>query len=140
MSAYLKSGRLADVLALIQVLALDEASHRSESGLQAELEGPPRSASEWVEVAEAHREFFRLAPDATHRVSLVARHVTPDDEHGNAWLPADYAGKLLALAVDLHDREERRSQRWIIYAPAFAALAAVFSSIAAWVAALHHCQ
>jgi len=124
MSAYLKNGRLADVLALIQVLALDKDAHRSEGGLKAELEGPPLSASDWAEVAETHREFFRLAPGGTHRVSLVARHVTPDDEHGKAWLPADYTGKLLALAVDLHDREERRSQRWFLYVPAFAALAA----------------
>jgi len=142
MSSYLKTGRLADVLALIQVLALDEHSHRSEVGLNDELEGPPRSAKTWEEVAEAHREFFRLAPSGTHRVSLVARHVTPDDTQGTAWLPADYTGKLHVLAVDLHDREERRSQRWFLYVPAFAALAAIFSSIAAWVAALqpHQCH
>lgn len=95
MSSYLKTGRLADVLALIQVLALDEHSHRSEVGLNDELEGPPRSAKTWEEVAEAHREFFRLAPSGTHRVSLVARHVTPDDTQGTAWLPADYTGNCL---------------------------------------------
>src|ERR1700731_59818 len=39
MSSYLKTGRLADVLALIQVLALDTADHRSEEGLHGELEG-----------------------------------------------------------------------------------------------------
>jgi hypothetical protein len=134
MSSYLKTGRLADVLALIQVLALDTADHRSEEGLHGELEGVPRSAVTWAKVAEEHPEFFRVAKAGTHRVSLVARHVLPKD----ACLPADYAGKLLVLAVDLHDREERRNQRWILYIPAFAALAAVFSSIAAWITAVHH--
>jgi hypothetical protein len=85
MSSYLKNGRLADVLALIQVLALDKHAHRREAGLQDGLDGPPRSADTWQEVAEAHREFFRSAPDGTHRISLVARHVTPDDAHGTAW-------------------------------------------------------
>ncbi len=33
---YLKEGRLEDVLALMQVLALDEDSHRSEEGLKSE--------------------------------------------------------------------------------------------------------
>ncbi len=33
-SKYLREGRLEDVLALIQVLALDKDSHRSEDGLR----------------------------------------------------------------------------------------------------------
>lgn len=38
------NGPLGDVLALIQVLALDEHAHRSEDGLSSELQGKPRSA------------------------------------------------------------------------------------------------
>jgi hypothetical protein len=41
-SSYLADGRLADVLALIQVLALDSAAHRSEEGIASELQGAPR--------------------------------------------------------------------------------------------------
>lgn len=41
---YLKGERLADVMALIQILALDEHSHRSEDGLAKELQGNPSSA------------------------------------------------------------------------------------------------
>jgi len=44
LKAYLKHGRLADVLALLQVLALDKSAHRSEAGLQEELQGVPASA------------------------------------------------------------------------------------------------
>lgn len=40
-SLYLKDGRLADILALIQVLALDKDTHRREEGLAKELQGPP---------------------------------------------------------------------------------------------------
>jgi hypothetical protein len=36
---YTRSKRLSDVLALIQVLALDKATHRSEIGISDELQG-----------------------------------------------------------------------------------------------------
>jgi hypothetical protein len=114
---YLADGRLADVLALIQVLALDEHSHRSEDGLTSELQGKPRSAQSWPVVAQSHPEFFRVKPDGEHRVSLVARHVTPKDENGRHTLSPDYASKLLELAVELHDREVRRSQNWHVWLP-----------------------
>ena len=38
-SEYLLPGRLADVLALLQVLAMDEQPHRSENGLASEFQG-----------------------------------------------------------------------------------------------------
>jgi len=41
---YTKSGRLADVLALIQVLSLDTDTRRSMEGITEELQGPPTSA------------------------------------------------------------------------------------------------
>jgi hypothetical protein len=116
-SEYLLPGRLANVLALIQVLAMDEHAHRSEDGLKSELQGLPRSAGTWPEVAQKHPEFFRVKPDGEHRVSLIARHVTPRDESGRHPLPADYTSKLLELAVELHDREVRRSQSWHVWLP-----------------------
>ncbi|MEK6321213.1 MAG: hypothetical protein AABN33_05965 [Acidobacteriota bacterium] len=116
-SQYLQPGRLADVLALIQVLAMDEHAHRSEDGLTSELQGAPRSAKTWPEVAQKHPEFFRVKPDGEHRVSLIARHVTPKDESGRRPFPADYTSKLLQLAVELHDREVRRSQSWHVWLP-----------------------
>jgi hypothetical protein len=111
--SYLADGRLSDVLALIQVLALDPSAHRSESGLRSELQGQPRSADTWGELAKDHQEFFRVSADGEHHVSLVARHVTARDALGERGpLQADYASELLRLAVDMHDREVRRSQRW----------------------------
>jgi hypothetical protein len=52
MKKYSDPNRLADVMALIQVLALDEHAHRSEDGLQKELQGLPRSVKTWKEVAQ----------------------------------------------------------------------------------------
>lgn len=125
---YLKPNRLADVLSLIQVLALDENSHRSEDGLQEALQGTPRSGSVWTEVASQHPELFRVRAEGTHRISLVARHVTPKNVQGLRTLPADYAANLQQLAIELHDREVRRVQSWHVYIPiAVAVTAGVFT-------------
>lgn len=119
---YLAKGRLADVLALIQVLALDESSHRSENGLATELQGPPRSAESWSSLAQLHPEFFRVRPTGENRVSLIIRHVSPRDQGARPPLSPDYTSKLLALAVDLHDREFKRAQAWHIWVPVIATL------------------
>ena len=132
-SSYLAEGRLSDVLALIQVLALDEQAHRSQEGLESELQGPPRSADSWPQIAEHHPEFFRVRPTGEHRVSLVARHVTPRVEDSRPPLPPDYTSKLLQLAVELHDRELRRSQGWHIWVPLIVALTAgAFTLFGIW--------
>jgi len=52
--------RLADVMALIQVLALGPGTRRTEKGLRHDLQRPPRSTSTWTEFAEEHPEFFRV--------------------------------------------------------------------------------
>ncbi len=55
---YLIDERLEDVLALIQVLALDKDSHRSEEGLKSELPARPNSSESWSELAKEHQDFF----------------------------------------------------------------------------------
>jgi hypothetical protein len=133
-SSYLAEGRLADVLALIQVLALDEHAHRSEDGLSKELQGAPRSAASWPQVADRHPEFFRVAPSGNNRVSLVARHVTSREADGSRKpLAPDYTSKLLELAVELHDREVRRTERWHVWMPVVVAITAgVFTLFGVW--------
>lgn len=120
--SYLAPGRLQDVMALIQVLGLDEHAHRSEDGLQSELQGIPRSGATWAEVAQAHPEFFRVRPEGEHRVSLVSRHVTPKNEKDVRQLPPEFIGKLLQAAIDLHDRQVRRDERWAYWVPILVAL------------------
>ncbi|MES0492054.1 MAG: hypothetical protein ABUK01_18850 [Leptospirales bacterium] len=122
---YAKNSRLADVMALIQVLALDKHAHRSESGLNDELQGLPKSADLWSIVAKQHPEFFRVKESGNHRVSLVARHVQPRNEADNRKpLSADFVGKLLQAAIELHDREMERKNHWRAYIPIIVAVTA----------------
>jgi len=122
---YVESGRLADVMALIQVLALDKHAHRSESGLNDELQGNPKSADSWIDVADKHPEFFRVRGSGNHRISLVARHVQLRDQDDNRTpLSADFVGKLLQTAIELHDRELERKNHWKAYIPIIVAVTA----------------
>jgi hypothetical protein len=120
---YTKIGRLADVLALIQVLALDDRTHRSEEGLNRELQLPPRSAKSWLDVAAQHPEFFRVAREKPCPLSLVARHVLPEDaQEERRILPADFTQALLETAIKLHDREVETSEKWRVWIPLLTAL------------------
>jgi hypothetical protein len=132
---YLKEGRLPDVLALIQVLALDSSTHRSEAGkaekikgLQGELQGTPASAATWTKVAEEHPEFFRVNLEKDSAVSLVGRHVTPKNADGVRVLAPEFIGKLMELAVDLHDRQVKLAERWVYLMPILAASIAALSA------------
>ena len=44
---YTNPNRLADVMALIQILALHKCGHRTDKGLTDEMQGPPHSGSTW---------------------------------------------------------------------------------------------
>lgn len=119
---YLKDGRLEDVLALLQVLALDEDSHRSEAGLASELGDSPDSADTWSEIAKEHREFFRVVESKQFPVSLVARHVSEESGQKRPALSAENTQALLNSAVEIHDRQIRRSQRWTVLIPVWVAV------------------
>lgn len=128
----LLDGRLADVLALIQVLSLDRSAHRSESGLCTEFQGKPASSQTWTDVAKAHPEFFRVKATGENVVSLVARHVTEPAGETRSPLPAEYVGNLLNLAVEVHDRELQRMKGWHVWVPIIVALVAgVFTIVGA---------
>jgi hypothetical protein len=132
---YLTPYRLSDVLALIQVLAFDIHAHRSEEGIRAEIQIDPRSAATWSEVASQHPEFFRSVPGEEHGVSLIARHVTPrgvDRKHPR--LQGDQVDSLLKAAIEMHDRQASRADRWKSLLPLWTALLSVIGTLAAvWV-------
>src|SRR5882757_6530777 len=87
---YVNAERLADVMALIQILALHGYRHRTEDGISDDAPGPqPRSAREWREIARQHPEFFRVDDTKKFGVSLIARHVLPKDD-GKRELPAGF--------------------------------------------------
>jgi hypothetical protein len=134
---YLIGGRLADVMALIQVLALDPHTHRSEDGLISDLQGSPRSADSWTHVAEMHPEFFRVKKEKSlSPVSLVSRHVLPKDDKGIRQLTPEFVGQLIDAAVNLHDRQVKRSERWVYLVPIWVALIAAIGGIVAGVGAI----
>jgi hypothetical protein len=112
---YADPDRLADVIALIQVLALHKYGDRSEEGITGEMQVSPRSGSTWKEIAQQHPEFFRLNAAERLGVSLVARHVMPKDEKGKRELPSDFTSILLRTAIDLHDRQIARAHPWKAY-------------------------
>lgn len=137
-SDYRNPDRLADVMALIQVLALAEDTRRSEKGLGDDLQRYPRSAKSWTELAEDHSEFFRVrAREARgnqddYRVSLIARAVVPKGEEDHREpLSSDLLGKLLDIAINLHDRDKARRDRWWALLPIAAAIIAGLFAIAA---------
>lgn len=130
---YTKPGRLVDVLALIQVLALDEHRHRSRDGVLKELQEPPSSSESWVNLAAEHPEFFRVAKTGDHPLSLVARHVWPEERE----FPSEFTYRLLQTAIDLHDRQVRAAERWTYLIPLWAPMiggivAGVFALVAVW--------
>ncbi|MFM9472374.1 hypothetical protein, partial [Flavobacterium psychrophilum] len=127
-SPYLKENRLSDVLALIQVLSLDKHGHRSEKGLKEELQGDPKSSENWTLLAKAHPEFFRVEIDKLHKISLVARHVIEANENGIKELSPDLIKTLIQIAIELHDRQKEKAERWKVWLPMFVALITVLSS------------
>lgn len=119
---YLKEGRLEDVMALVQVLALDERSHRSEKGLETDLASQPKSADSWKQLAKEHLEFFRVVGGRKHPISLVTRHVSEDTGKKRPPLSAEHTQALLDAAIELHDRQIKRSQRWTVLIPIWVAV------------------
>lgn len=125
---YTQRGRLADVLALIQLLAVDPHTHRSESAvIETEL-GLPSSGRGWIALAKEHPEFFRVSDDAKRPLSLVARHVQPpipnDPDKRRPPLSIDFIQTLLQTAITLHDRQVAAAEWWKTWIPLASALAA----------------
>lgn len=120
---YTKPGRLADVLALIQVLALDQSAKRTESGIAKELQGPPTSAADWFSLAGEHREMFRVDPQSAAGVSLVARYVLPHAEgEKRPQLEPDFVSALLQTAITMHDRQVQAKDWWKSLIPLWSAI------------------
>jgi len=135
-NSYLKRNRLADVIALIQVLGLDEHTHRSLNGLTSELQGPPKSGGTWITIAEQHPEFFRFNRQKhdkegaeAHTISLAGRHVIKENAEGIRELPVDFIMKLIDTAIELHDKQKERADWWKAWLPFIAVIITVLGSI-----------
>lgn len=136
-SSYLADARLGEVIALIQVLAYDRNTSRSEDGLKDELKGKPDSAISWIELGKSHPELFRVREEAGEisRVSLVSRYVLPHVvENGKkirAQLDVFIVNKLIEVAIEIHDRQKSRSERWLAVIPIVVAIILAGATIGA---------
>jgi hypothetical protein len=126
---YLLKNRLSEVLALIQVLALDKHGHRSEAGLQKELSEKPESAVSWQQLAKEHQEFFRVDDTKEQGISLVARHVIEINENGIRELSAEFTKKLIETAIELYGIQKERVSNWKVWIPVIAVVIASAASI-----------
>ena len=137
-ASYMRDGRLADVLALIQVLAYDRSAYRTEDGLFEELQRQPQTGGTWVDLAREHPEFFRIRidPDRKPRVAILARYVldrewTSEGVYKHPPLDPPVANKLMELAVELHDKQLERQTRFVsVVLPMSVAVIAAAASIA----------
>lgn len=116
--AYLKKGRLADVLALIQILGLYTFAHRSDNGLVRESQAQPRSAKRWEQVAREHPEFFRVIKNKEESISLISRHSqAKDGGEGYSKLSLELVTKLMETAIKMHDSQLNSSRWWTFWLP-----------------------
>jgi hypothetical protein len=107
--AYLRSGRLADILSLIQVLAYGEFAKRTHAGLNTQLRRGPLTANTWTEIGQQHPELFRVLEAEKHHskqetVALISRLVQPgnpaeseNEPPKSIPLTPDQTGKLMDL-------------------------------------------
>ena len=136
---YKLTGRLQDVVALIQVLAYSPRTRRTEDGLMEELKRKPASSKSWIEMAKQHCEFFRIREEQgkNSHVSLIARNaqesvVDADGDSVKPLLSTDVANKLMELAVQLHEMELRRADFWkATVVPLFVAVIVAAASVTA---------
>ncbi|KAF0804617.1 hypothetical protein A167_03679 [Alcanivorax sp. S71-1-4] len=134
---------MADVLALIQVLAYDKYTSRSESGLVDELKNKPDSEESWIDLGRTHPEFFRVRFESedeeedgkVNRVSLISRYALPNtSENGKKIRPildSNAVNKLMDVAIEINDRQLSRSERWKILLPMVIAIVGAGASIVA---------
>ncbi len=110
---YKKKYRLADVLALIQVLAMYKETYRTEEGVREEFQEGPQSAKSWIQVAKEHQEFFRVRKEKGTEISLIARHAKKD----HAGLDPEHASRLMETAIKIHDSQLNSSRSWTFWMP-----------------------
>ena len=129
-------------MALIQILAYDKLAKRTHEGLNAQLRRDPLTADTWTEIGQQHPELFRVLEAEKHStgqetVTLIARFVQegiPSDNQveppKSLPLSPDQTSNLINLAIQLHDREVQRSDRWkTVIVPMVVAIIAAGASI-----------
>ena len=139
---YLSERRLQDVLALIQILGYGAEPDLTPRQICLALQdvGEDGNPAEerlwhWESVARAHPEFFRVSGKSAS-VSLAARFAAGKEPSARQLAP-EVVQRLMQTALDIHDREARRGERWTLYLPlVIAVIGAVGSLVTALVGLL----
>ncbi|REH00045.1 hypothetical protein [Flavobacterium aquicola] len=122
---YLKQNRLSDVIRLISVLGIDDNySFRKNDGLTKTLNGKPKSAKDWFEIATEHPEFFKFNVAGDSVVLLFRSLVKPDLNDKREPLSIDQTQKLIDQAITLHDKQIARLQKNSFLMPIITAIIA----------------
>lgn len=122
---YLKQNRLSDVIRLISVLGVDDNySFRKSDGLEKTLNGKPKSAQDWFEIAKEHPEFFKFNVAGDSVVLLFRSLAKPNSESKREPLSIDQTQKLIDQAISLHDKQILRLQKNSFFIPIITAIIA----------------
>jgi hypothetical protein len=119
---YLKTSRLQDVVAALQLLGSYKKYKLSAEGWEPVLENRPLSADSWMTIFGEHPEFFRTNDKAL--VSLMWRRAMPHDNDSREPLSQEQLSTLITAALEFHAKalEQERDRRW--WLPLLAALTA----------------
>jgi hypothetical protein len=134
---YLQSNRLADVVAAIQFMALNERSSLDCASWAEGIVGDPSRADCWRKIFDEHPEFFRKSPNYADHYALIWRRAMPrrysrlksrmltqaeyeelpNDQKANVSrppVPEEQINTLVDIAVTLHEKqlELHRDWRW----------------------------
>jgi len=133
--SYLVHRGLQDVLALIQILGYGTDPALTPRSICLALQdvaedGKPTDdrLRHWEQVARAHPEFFRVSGKSPS-ISLAARFSAGNEPTARV-LPLEAVQHLMRTAVDIHDREARRNDRWTLYLPLVVAVIGVLGAFA----------
>lgn len=120
---YTRHGRLEDVIALIQFLAMEQRQASSgdntlckclcqpQSAPRSEAE-PDAESESWAAIAREHPEFFRVTRGGATRgpqIHLIARWLSNEAGEAKALLP-EQVNKLLDIALKLHSEQMDREK------------------------------
>jgi hypothetical protein len=126
-NAYLRAGRLEDVLFLIQYLGLGK-SYSVERDSKPDGVAP-RSSSDglWVSVARDHPEFFRVTDKDS--VVLAMRYYQRDASGSPPPVSIELVQQLIENAIALQERQAKRSEVWKVWGTFIAAVVAALLGI-----------
>lgn len=151
-SPYLKPGRLADVIAAIQFMSMNERSSLLPGEWAEGVTGDTAKADHWETVFREHPEFFRKSPTHKGRYALIWRRALPQlyfrlesrmvthaelakmPEKHRAFVsrppvPEQQIETLIDLAIDLHEKAVQQHTDWRWWVPTAASFAGALLAV-----------